>query len=121
MADEKSKNLTDTEQKKPPVPEQPEAAKAAPTTEQEQPKPEVATPEKDKAPEQKQPAPDKAPTQETPAKEEKTADAPKEPQAASVSVFNFAEIMAEKQATEKATGKSAVSYTHLTLPTIRLV
>ena len=92
MADEKSKNLTDTEQKKPPVPEQPEAAKAAPTTEQEQPKPEVATPEKDKAPEQKQPAPDKAPTQETPAKEEKTADAPKEPQAASVSVFNFAEI-----------------------------
>ena len=106
MADEKSKNLTDTEQKKPPVPEQPEAAKAAPTTEQEQPKPEVATPEKDKAPEQKQPAPDKAPTQETPAKEEKTADAPKEPQAASVSVFNFAEIMAEKQATEKATGKS---------------
>ena len=106
MADEKSKNLTDTEQKTPPVPEQAEAAGGTPTPEQKQPKPEVAAPGKDKAPEQKQPAPDKAPTQKAPDKEEKAADAPKEPKAASVSVFNFAEIMAEKKEAEKAAGKS---------------
>ena len=95
MADEKSKNLTDTEQKTPPVPDKTEAAGAAPTP--EQPKPEVAAPGKDKAPEQEPPAPDKAPAQKAPDKEEKAADAPKEPKAASVSVFNFAEIMAEKK------------------------
>lgn len=106
MANEKSKNLTDTEQKTPSVPEQPEVAGAAPATKQEQPKPEDAAPGKDKAPKQKQPAPDKAPAQENPAKEEKAADAPKEPKAASVSVFNFAEIMAEKKEAEKAAGKS---------------
>lgn len=81
MADEKSKNLTDTEQKTLPVPDKAEAAGAAPT-------------------------PDKAPAQKSPDKEEKAADAPKEPKAASVSVFNFAEIMAEKKEAEKAAGKS---------------
>ena len=106
MADEKSKNLTDTEQKTPPVPDKAEAAGAAPTPDKEPPKPEVAAPGKDKAPEQKPPAPDKAPTQKAPDKEEKAADAPKEPKAASVSVFNFAEIMAEKKEAEKAAGKS---------------
>ena len=106
MADEKSKNLTDTEKKTPPVPEQAGAAGAAPTPKQEPPKPEVAAPGKDKAPEQEQPAPDKAPAQKAPDKEEKAADAPKEPKAASVSVFNFAEIMAEKKEAEKAAGKS---------------
>ncbi len=106
MADEKSKNLTDTEQKTPLVPEQAEAAGATPTPDKEPPKPEVAAPGKDKAPEQKQPAPDKAPAQKAPDKEEKATDAPKEPKAASVSVFNFAEIMAEKKEAEKAAGKS---------------
>ena len=106
MADEKSKNLTDTEQKTPPVPEQAEAAGGTPAPEQEPPKPEVADPGKDKTPEQKQTAPDKAPAQKAPDKEEKAADAPKEPKAASVSVFNFAEIMAEKKEAEKAAGKA---------------
>lgn len=106
MADEKSKNLTGTEQKTPPVQKQAEAAGAAPAPKQEPPKPEAAAPGKDKAPGQKQPAPEKAPAQETPAKEEKAAETPKEPKAASVSVFNFAEIMAEKKEAEKAAGKS---------------
>ena len=48
------------------------------------------TQEETVTPEQEAPAPDKA------------ADAPKEQKAASVSVFNFSEIMAEKKATERA-------------------
>ena len=55
------------------------------------PAPEVVSP--DKAP---------APEQAAPAQTEKDADAPKEQKAASVSVFNFSEIMAEKKAAEKA-------------------
>ena len=50
------------------------------------------------------PSPDKAeaPAQEAPVSQDKAADAPKEQKAASVSVFNFSEIMAEKKATERA-------------------
>jgi len=43
-----------------------------------------------------------APEQAAPAQTEKGADAPKEQKAASVSVFNFSEIMAEKKDTERA-------------------
>ena len=77
MADEKSKNLTDTEQKTPLVPDKAEAAGAAPTPEQEPPKPEAAAPGKDKAPEQEPPAPDKAPAQKSPDKEEKELTLPR--------------------------------------------
>jgi len=90
MADEKAKIVTDaTGPGSDPAPAQPEAGAQAPK--QEQPAPEA-------------PAPDKAevPAQEAPAPQDKAADAPKEQKAASVSVFNFSEIMAEKKATERA-------------------
>ena len=90
MADEKAKIVTDaTGPGSGPAPAQPEAAAQVPK--QEQPAPEV-------------PAPDKAeaPAQEAPVSQDKAADAPKEQKAASVSVFNFSEIMAEKKATERA-------------------
>ena len=92
MADEKEKIVTDaTGPDAGPAPAQPEAGGGAPSPKQEQPAPEV-------------PAPDKAeaPAQEAPATQDKAADAPKEQKAASVSVFNFSEIMAEKKATERA-------------------
>ena len=77
MADEKAKIVTDaTGPGSGPAPAQPEAAAQVPK--QEQPAPEV------------------------PAPQDKAADAPKEQKAASVSVFNFSEIMAEKKATERA-------------------
>ena len=89
MADEKAKIVTDaTEPGSGPAPAQPEAAAQAPK--QEQPAPEVSAPDKAEAP-----------AQEAPASQDKAADAPKE-KAASVSVFNFSEIMAEKKATERA-------------------
>ena len=90
MADEKAKIVTDAiGPGSGPAPAQPETAAQVPK--QEQPAPEV-------------PAPDKAeaPAQEAPATQDKAADAPKEQKAASVSVFNFSEIMAEKKATERA-------------------
>ena len=90
MADEKAKIVTDaTGPSSGPAPAQPEVAAQVPK--QEQSAPEV-------------PAPDKAeaPAQEAPATQDKAADAPKEQKAASVSVFNFSEIMAEKKATERA-------------------
>ena len=90
MADEKAKIVTDaTEPGSGPAPAQPEAAAQAPK--QEQPAPEVSAPDKAEAP-----------AQEAPASQDKAADAPKEQKAASVSVFNFSEIMAEKKATERA-------------------
>ena len=91
MADEKGKIVTDaTGPDAGPVPAQPEAGGGAPSPKQEQPTPEA-------------PAPDKAedPEQAAPAQTEKGADAPKEQKAASVSVFNFSEIMAEKKAAER--------------------
>ena len=92
MADEKSKNLTGAEVPDAgPVSVQPEAGGGAPTVQQEQTAPEAAGPDQAKAPEQAAPVqPDKA------------AEAPKAEKAASVSVFNFSEIMAEKKAAEKA-------------------
>ena len=87
MADEKAKIVTDaTGPGSGPAPAQPETAAQVPK--QEQPAPEV-------------PAPDKAeaPAQVAPVSQDKAADAPKEQKAASVSVFNFSEIMAEKKAT----------------------
>ena len=76
MADEKAKIVTDaTGPGSGPAPAQPEVD--AQVSKQEQSAPEA-------------PAQDKA------------ADAPKEQKAASVSVFNFSEIMAEKKATERA-------------------
>ena len=88
MADEKAKIVTDATGPGS-GPAQPETAAQVPK--QEQPAPEV-------------PAPDKAeaPAQEAPVSQDKAADAPKEQKAASVSVFNFSEIMAEKKATERA-------------------
>ena len=91
MADEKAKIVTDaTGPGADPDPTQPEAGSA-------------------QAPQQEQsvseaPAPDKAevPVQEADATQDKAADAPKEQKAASVSVFNFSEIMAEKKAAERA-------------------
>ena len=89
MADEKAKIVTDaTGPSSGPAPAQPEAA--AQVSKQEQSAPEAPTPDKAEAPAQEAPAQDKA------------ADAPKEQKAASVSVFNFSEIMAEKKATERA-------------------
>ena len=89
MADEKTKIVTDaTGPGSGPAPAQPEVD--AQVSKQEQSAPEAPTPEKDEAPAQEAPAQDKA------------ADAPKEQKAASVSVFNFSEIMAEKKATERA-------------------
>ena len=92
MADEKSKIVTDTTGPDAgPAPVQPEAGGGTPAPKQEQPAPEVVSPDKTPAPEQA-----------APAQTEKDADAPKEQKAASVSVFNFSEIMAEKKAAEKA-------------------
>ena len=90
MADEKTEIVTDTTGPGAgPAPAQPEAAAQVPK--QEQPAPEVPAPEKAEAP-----------AQEAPVPQDKAADAPKEQKAASVSVFNFSEIMAEKKATERA-------------------
>ena len=89
MADEKAKIVTDaTGPGSGPAPAQPEVD--AQFSKQEQSAPEAPTPDKAEAPAQEAPAQDKA------------ADAPKEQKAASVSVFNFSEIMAEKKATERA-------------------
>ena len=87
MADEKAKIVTDaTGPGSGPASAQP--------VKQEQPAPEAPTPEKAEAPAQEEKAP-----------QDKAADAPKEQKAASVSVFNFSEIMAEKKATERATAQ----------------
>ena len=92
MADEKEKIVTDaTGPDAGPAPAQPEAGGGAPSPKQEQPTPEAPAPDKAEAPEQA-----------APAQQDKAADAPKEQKAASVSVFNFSEIMAEKKATERA-------------------
>lgn len=89
MADEKAKIVTDaTGPGSDPAPAQPEVDAQVPK--QEQFAPEASSPEKAEVPEQEAPAPKKA------------ADAHKEQKAASVSVFNFSEIMAEKKATERA-------------------
>lgn len=89
MADEKAKIVTDaTGPGSGPAPAQPEVD--AQVSKQEQSAPEAPTPDKAEAPAQEAPAQDKA------------ADAPKEQKAASVSVFNFSEIMAEKKAAEQA-------------------
>ena len=89
MADEKAKIVTDaTEPGSGPASAQP--------VKQEQPAPEAPTPEKAEAPAQEEKAP-----------QDKAADAPKE-KAASVSVFNFSEIMAEKKATERAAAQQEV-------------
>ena len=92
MADEKTKVVIDTagpDTGQPPT--QPEAGGRAPAPKQEQPAPEAVSPDKTPAPEQA-----------APVQAEKGADAPKEQKAASVSVFSFSEIMAEKKATERA-------------------
>ena len=92
MVDEKTKVVTDTTGPDAgSAPLQPEAGGGAPAPKQEQPAPEAFSPDKALAPEQA-----------APAQTEKGADAPKEQKAASVSVFNFSEIMAEKKATERA-------------------
>lgn len=89
MADEKAKIVTDaTGPGSGPVSAQP--------VKQEQPAPEAPTPEKAEAPAQEEKAP-----------QDKAADAPKE-KAASVSVFKFSEIMAEKKATERAAAQQEV-------------
>ena len=89
MADEKAKIVTDaTGPSSGPAPAQPEVD--AQVSKQEQSAPEAPTPDKAEAPAQEEKAP-----------QDKAADAPKE-KAASVSVFNFSEIMAEKKATERA-------------------
>ena len=89
MADEKAKIVTAaTGPGSGPVSAQP--------VKQEQPAPEAPTPEKAEAPAQEEKAP-----------QDKAADAPKE-KAASVSVFNFSEIMAEKKATERAAAQQEV-------------
>ena len=91
MVDEKTKVVTDTTGPDAgSAPLQPEAGGGAPAPKQEQPAPEAVSPDKAEAPAQEAPAQDKA------------ADAPKEQKAASVSVFNFSEVMAEKKATERA-------------------
>ena len=98
MADEKSKIVTDaTGPDAGPAPVQPEAGGGTPAPKQEQTAPEAVSPDKATAPEQV-----------TPAQPEKGADAPKEQKAASVSVFNFSEIMAEKKATERAAAQQEV-------------
>ena len=90
MDDEKAKIVTDaTGPSSGPAPAQPETAAQVPK--QEQSAPEVPTPEKAEAPAQGAPVP-----------QDKAADAPKKHKAASVSVFNFSEIMAEKKTTERA-------------------
>lgn len=92
MADEKGKIVTDaTGPDAGPAPAQSEAGGGAPSPKQEQPTPEAPAPGKAKDPEQA-----------VPTQQDKAADAPKEQKAASVSVFNFSEIMAEKKAAEQA-------------------
>ena len=92
MADEKEKIVADaTGPDAGSAPAQPEAGGGAPSPKQEQPTPEPPAPDKAEAPEQA-----------APAQQDKAADAPKEQKAASVSVFNFSEIMAEKKAAEQA-------------------
>ena len=89
MADEKAKIVTDaTGPGSGPASAQP--------VKQEQPAPEALSPEKVEVPAQEEKAP-----------QDKAADAPKE-KAASVSVFNFSEIMAEKKATERAAAQQEV-------------
>ena len=106
MADEKSKIVTDaTGPDTGPVPAQPEADGGTTAPKQEQPASEVASPEA------------KAPEQTAPAQPDKTADAPKEQKAASVSIFNFSEIMAEKKAAEKAAAKEAGKFPDKEAPT----
>lgn len=84
MADEKTEIVTDTT-----------GPGAGPATAQ----PEVAA----QVPKQEQPAPEvSAQEKAAPVPQDKDADAPKEQKAASVSVFNFSEIMAEKKVTERA-------------------
>lgn len=96
MADEKAKIVTDaTGPGSGPAPALPEAAAQVPK--QEQSAPEVPSPEKAEAP-----------AQEAPAPQDKAPDAPKEQKAASVSVFNFSEIMAEKKVTERAAAQQEV-------------
>ena len=86
MADEKAKIVTDsTGPGSGPAPAQPEAAAQVPAPEKAE-----------------------APAQEAPVPQDKAADAPKEQKAASVSVFNFSEIMAEKKATERAAAQQEV-------------
>ena len=107
MADEKSKIVTDaTGPDAGPAPVQPEAGGGTPAPKQEQPAPEAVSP--DKAP---------APEQAAPAQTEKGADAPKEQKAASVSVFNFSEIMAEKKAAEKAAAQQEAKTPDKVAPT----
>ena len=107
MADEKSKIVTDaTGPDAGPAPVQPEAGGGTPAPKQEKPAPEVVSP--DKAP---------APEQAAPAQTEKDADAPKEQKAASVSVFNFSEIMAEKKAAEKAAAQQEAKTPDKVAPT----
>ena len=96
MADEKAKIVTDaTGPGSGPAPALPEATAQVPK--QEQSAPEVPSPEKAEAP-----------AQEAPAPQDKAPDAPKEQKAASVSVFNFSEIMAEKKVTERAAAQQEV-------------
>ena len=96
MADEKVKIVTDaTGPGSDPALAQPEVD--AQVSKQEQSAPEAPSPEKAEAP-----------TQEAPVPQDKAAGAPKEQKAASVSVFNFSEIMAEKKATERAAAQQEV-------------
>ena len=98
MADEKGKFVTDaTGPDAGPAPAQPEAG-GAPSPKQEQPTPEAPAPDKAEAPEQA------APTQQ-----DMAADAPKAQKAASVSVINISEIMAEKKAAEQAASQTDTS------------
>lgn len=95
MADEKAKIVTDaTGPSSGPAPAQPEVD--AQVSKQEQSAPEALSPEKVEVPAQEEKVP-----------QDKAADAPKE-KAASVSVFNFSEIMAEKKATERAAAQQEV-------------
>ena len=105
MADEKAKIVTDTTgPSSGPAPAQPEVD--AQVSKQEQSAPEAPTPDKAEAPEQA------APTQQ-----DMAADAPKEQKAASVSVFNFSEIMAEKKAAEKAAAQQEAKTPDKVAPT----
>ena len=107
MADEKTKVVTDaTGPDAGPAPVQPEAGGGAPAPKQEQPAPEAGSPDKALAPEQA-----------APAQTEKGADAPKEQKAASVSVFNFSEIMAEKKAAERAAAQQEAKTPDKVAPT----
>ena len=106
MADEKGKIVTDaTGPDAGPAPAQPEAG-GAPSPKQEQPTPEAPAPDKAEAPEQT------APTQQ-----DMAADAPKEQKAASVSVFNFSEIMAEKKAAERTAAQQEAKGPEQAAPT----